>query len=379
MAGEVTHEATRTEQQVTQFIEELINAINVRKNNGEVLTQQNVADMIEKQLEKYENTLNKTWAEKLSQIDGSRPDENAARKMLSEIRKDIGGLDFAHYNLQVQLTNSITEKTSSERQKLIDPHLQDKLGASILLRGLAHDLRNGKDQGGKEVRIDMEKDSKDLKIPLTDAATKFQTIDATGKSEYKPLQKNEHWDKIREYTHMRNEYLSAKIKVETTKKALDTVEKNLNKLHNQSSALHRFFHGGKKPDKVTHLQQKLALENQRDKLKLELKQAKETVEKTRENSILPSRSHHITQKLTELIKDARKEAIELDRNPLPPDRGNRYVQQPVQGHVPGQVQGHAQGHVQRHAQGLGQGQPAQGLGQGQPAPAPQPLSGGRTL
>jgi hypothetical protein len=147
MAGEVTHEATRTEQQVTQFIEELINAINARTSKGETLNQQDVANMIEEQLKKYEQTLSRTWAENLSQIDGKRPNENDANKMLTEIRGDIGGLDFAHYNLQVQLANSIAEKTSPERQKLIDPQLQDKLGASILLRGLAHDLREKKDQG----------------------------------------------------------------------------------------------------------------------------------------------------------------------------------------------------------------------------------------
>jgi hypothetical protein len=362
----VPAEATRTEQQVTQFIEELVNEINnanaIRTRNGQQpLNQKEIADMIEKRLEKYEQTLSSTWAKNLSQIDGKRPDENAANKMLIEIRKDIGGLDFAHYNLQVELTNKIAEKISPERQKLMDLQLQDRLGASILLRGLVHDLKQERDQGGNSVNIDVN----DLKNELTNRATKFQTtIIKDGKPEYKPLQKNEHWDKVREYQHMKNEYLSAKIKVETTKKALDTVEKSLSKLHNQSSALHRFFHGGKKPDKATHLQQKLALENDRDRLKLELTQAKKTVEQTREkvmekyreNSFLPSRSHHITQKLNELIKDARKDAMELDKNPLPPDRGNRYVQQPVQGHVPGQVQG--------HAQGLGQGQSAQGLGQG---------------
>jgi hypothetical protein len=348
-------QATQTEEEVTRFIEQLMQAIEARKqaNPAKPVDQKEVAELIEKQLKEYEEKLSKAWARNLAQVPGGDRynNDHEAGKMLNNIRQDIGGLDFAHHNLQQKIAESLMEKVSSEGQKLIDPRLQDQLGASILMKGLAQDLKQGRDQGGNQVKLDINVlDNRHLERALNNQVTK-------GAGNQYPLRTNEHWDKVREYQNMRNEYLSAKVAMERTKKEIEIKEKQLKNLHNQNSSFYRLMHGGKKPDKATHIENKLKLTNQIDDLKDQLKQAEGKVQEIRgkahqtykEHTILPSSSHHITQKLDELIKQERKAAIQHDReHPAPLDRGYRSGPQPVPQHV--QPQHVQQQHPQQYVQ-----------------------------
>jgi hypothetical protein len=289
-------------QEISNFIETMVQILNRQNQN---FTKQQMMDLFNEHLAQYHQRLQKEWQEQLLQAGFKNHGY-----LIDEIKKDIQDLDFNRSNLQQEISRSLGDKVSPERQKrmMIPPELSEKLEAAVRLEKLADHLQ---DRGG------LSPDPVLLKNKLTgDLELKNRVIDP-------------HWEKIREYQYMRNQYLSAKAESERTKIDLAKAEKDLNKLHEKNNSFYRLFNGGKKPDKAEHIKTKLKLENQIDDLKGQLMKEEETVSQIREKAYqafredaplggLFSSDHHITEKLDQLIAKERERSIEYQRDYRPP-------------------------------------------------------------
>jgi hypothetical protein len=309
---------TNCSQEISNFIQTMVQVLERQNQN---FTEQQMMDLFNEHLTQYQHQLQKEWQEQLLQAGFKNHGY-----LIDEINKDIQDLDFNRSNLQQEISRSLGDKVSPERYKrmMIPPQLSEKLEAAIRLKKLADHLQ---DRGG------LSSDPNLLKKQLTeDLELKNRVIDP-------------HWEKIREYQYMRNQYLSAKIEMERTKKQLDQAEKNLNNLHNKNNSLYRFFNGTKKPDKAKHIEEKLKLENQINDLKGQLMKAEETVKQVREQAYQVFRENaplggsfssdrHITEKLGQLIAKERDQSIEYQRDYRPPSPVSYAAQvSPVPQHV----------------------------------------------
>jgi hypothetical protein len=305
-AGQETH----TEQEVVNFVAQLMEAIDAQVKSGKTLDNQLVQDMLKKQLNENEQGIQNEIQKNLQQMGyGNNHSPSLVANIQDEIKRQK--LDFQETNVKTTVSQSVRNHVLSQHQAAVTPETQDRLAASVVFKKMLDDMEKGK----------LTLSSRDLANPQA-LAQKLQAIPGD-------IRKNEHWDKVREIDHDRSQYLFAKDLMERADKGIKVATKNLetaqkNLKSEQHGPIGKFF--SRFTNNANHDKRIGILENEVNKRRFELnnannelEQAKITIEVIRakhgigaKDSSKPETQHIWKNRLKQERDKMEKEASEKD-------------------------------------------------------------------